>query len=195
MTLMTFFKDVYKSGTAPWIIDRPQPAFKRVLKEGFISGDVLDVGCGVGDNSIFLAKKGFKVVGIDFVDEAIQLAKSKALDANVKIEFIVKNALQLEALGRAFDTIIDSGLFHTFSNIQRVSFIASLKNVLKIGGIYIMMCFSELEKGNYGPRRISKEEIKKLFKDYWEIQEIRPEIFESNWGNAKAWLSLIRRIK
>ena len=165
-----------------------------MLREGFISGEVLDVGCGVGDNSIFLAEKGLKVVGIDYVGKAIQIAKSKALKAHVSVEFLKGNALKLEELNKTFDTVIDSGLFHTFSDVERLKFKKSLEAILKKGGNYIMLCFSNLEKGSYGPRRIKKEEIRNLFRDNWSIQDIRPEIFESTWGKAKGWLSIIKKL-
>jgi 2-polyprenyl-3-methyl-5-hydroxy-6-metoxy-1,4-benzoquinol methylase len=185
-----YFRFSYNN-TPPWDIGHPQNAFTNLVDQIPLKGKLLDVGCGTGENSIFFAKHGFDVTGIDFVAKAINKALQKAEKRNINIKFYVLNALNLEDLNQKFDVVIDSGLFHTFNNSNRRMFKESLSHGLHKNGLYFMLCFSNLEPPGFGPRRISKEEIYNTFNHDWRILSIKPEIFESNFGNAKAWLAKI----
>jgi len=112
------------------------------------------------------------------------------------VTFRVADALKLGRLGRSFDTVIDCGLFHVFSDEERPRFVRSLAQVLRPGGTYHMMCFSELEPGDSGPRRVTRAEIRKAFGAGWWVREIRKERFESrvNPAGSMAWLATIVRL-
>src|SRR5689334_2538455 len=112
------FEQMYAS-TPPWEIGRPQQDFVRLAQEGAIIGSVLDVGCGTGENALYLAGLGHEVWGIDYVRVAIERAQQKARERKPNARFQEGNALELERLGRMFDTVIDCGLFHTFDDEQR----------------------------------------------------------------------------
>jgi len=191
---MGFFDAMYE-GTPPWDIGRPQREFVRLEAAGEIKGSVLDIGCGTGENALFLAGRGHEVWGIDFAPTAIEKAKAKAKQRGLKATFRVADALQLQKLGRTFDAVIDSGLFHTFDDGDRSRFPRSLASVLPPGGRYLMMCFSEREPGDLGPRRVTQAEIRETFTKGWEIESIRPSKFEAivEGGGAEAWLARIAR--
>jgi len=161
---MSFFDDAYE-GTPPWDIGRPQGAFVQLVEKGVLhESPVLDVGCGTGENSLFLAAKGFEVTGIDSAPRAIEKAKRKAKERKLKATFLVHDAFDLKTLGRMFPTVIDNGLFHVFGNRERVRFRNGLYAVMRPGGTYFMMCFSEKEPTDWGgPRRVTKEEIRETF--------------------------------
>jgi len=155
--------DSFYEGTPPWDIGRPQKEFVQLVEAGEIVGSVLDVGCGTGENALFLASQGHTVWGIDSSPIAINNAQSKAERRKLNVNFLLWDALDLHNLGSTFDTIIDSGLFHVLSDAERTLFITNLAAVLSPGGTYFMLCFSDLEPGTYGPRRVTQAEIRSSF--------------------------------
>jgi ubiquinone/menaquinone biosynthesis C-methylase UbiE len=191
---MDFFNAAYK-GTPPWDIGRPQKEFVDLVRRGEITGSVLDIGCGTGEHALLFASEGHEVWGIDSAPRAIEKAKEKAAERGLEVHFLVMNALELSTLDRTFDTATDSGLFHTLSDADRPVFVENLASVLKPGGKYFMLCFSDLEPPGYGPRRITKEEIRESFRDGWTINYIRAAAFESRTRpeGPRAWLSSISK--
>jgi SAM-dependent methyltransferase len=191
---MDFFDSAYR-GTPPWDIGRPQKEFVELLRRGEITGSVLDIGCGTGEHALFFAGEGYEVWGIDSAPLAIQKAKEKAAGRGLPVHFLVLNALDLPKLRRKFTTVTDSGLFHTLSDEDRPLFVNSLATILSPGGKYFMLCFSELEPGGFGPRRITQKEIQDSFREGWSINYIRPATFESRTRaeGPRAWLSSITK--
>ncbi len=191
---MGFFKAAY-NGTPPWDIGRPQREFVRLAEAGEIVGSVLDVGCGTGENSLYLAGLGHDVVGVDGAPLAIEKAKAKAEERGVDVVFLVEDALELRGLQRRFDTVIDCGLFHTFGDRERAAFARSLASAIRPGGRYFMLCFSDREPPGFGPRRVSQREIRATFRHGWRVEWIRDARFETAEGRegARGWLSRIDR--
>lgn len=186
------FESSYRE-TPPWDIGRPQPAIVRLAETGQISGRVLDVGCGTGEHVLFLIEHGYDAVGIDGAPTAIGKARAKAKERGLSAQFEVADALSLPVPQRPFDTVIDSGLFHVFPDEERVQFRDSLASVIRPGGTYFMMCFSEREPGNWGPRRVTQKEIRSTFVTGWRVNYIEPSAFDTNMGQALAWLASISR--
>ena len=191
---MDFFDSAYR-GTPPWDIGRPQKEFTELVRHGEITGSVLDIGCGSGDNALFFAQEGFDVWGIDASPLAVQKAQEKGAQRGLSVHFLVLNALELTKLNRTFDTATDSGLFHTLSDDDRPLFVKNLAAILSPTGNYFMLCFSDREPAGYGPRRITEREIRETFSDGWSIRYIRPATFESNTRaqGPHAWLSSITK--
>jgi 2-polyprenyl-3-methyl-5-hydroxy-6-metoxy-1,4-benzoquinol methylase len=135
------------------------------------------------------------VWGVDATPLPIQKAREKAVIRGLQVNFLVLNALDLSRLNRKFDTATDSGLFHTLSDEDRPVFVDNLAAILSPAGKYFMLCFSELEPGGYGPRRITKREIQDSFSDGWSINYIRPATFESRTRakGSRAYLSSISK--
>ncbi len=194
------FEKMYQ-GQAPWDTGRPQPAIINLAEAGQIRGSVLDVGCGTGENILYLAAKGHNSWGLDFLPLVIERAKAKAAQREIDAHFIVGNALDLARLGRQFDTVIDCGLFHTFADEERPVFIEGLTKVLGPRGLLYLLCFSDEEPGTEGPRRVTQQEIRDAFRNGWEVQKIEPTRFESverpggmavSPGGPKAWLATIQ---
>jgi ubiquinone/menaquinone biosynthesis C-methylase UbiE len=193
---VSFFDSAYQ-GTPPWDIGKPQPEIVRLANAGEIPGSVLDVGCGTGENALFLAGLGHEVWGIDSSPLAIRKARAKSKQRGVEVTFLNHNALELQTLNYQFDSAIDSGLFHVFDDDERSLFQHSLAFALRTGGTYHMMCFSEKEPADWGgPRRVTQREIRNTFRSGWVINYIREARFETNMHDigGKAWLSSITRV-
>lgn len=188
-----FWNDVYK-GIPPWDLDRPQPAFQALIQSGEIKpGRALDIGCGRGENAIMLAMNGCDATGIDLAENAISDAKAKAIERHVKLNFVVGNVLQMDRLFTEgeFDVVIDSGLFHVMMDEERPVFAQQVHRILKNGGKYFMLCFSDKEPGEYElPRRVSKAEIESTFSPLFNIMYIKDVAFDSllNPSSRKAYL-------
>ena len=175
---MISWEDAYK-GTPPWDIGRPQPAFVELVNAGELSKSVaLDVGCGTGENALYLAENGFSAVGVDLSSRAIESAKMKATERKLKVDFRLANALSLDFKDGYFDAVIDSGLFHTFNDHDRSTFANEIARILRTNGRYFMLCFSDKEPTNWGgPRRITKKEIEATFSPLFRINYIRDAFF------------------
>jgi cyclopropane fatty-acyl-phospholipid synthase-like methyltransferase len=180
--------------TPPWDIGRPQPAIMRLAEAGRITGSVLDIGCGTGENVLYLVERGLTVTGVDGARSAIVKARAKAKRRGLDASFEVGDALNLSTPQRPFDTVIDSGLFHVFSDEERERFRASLERVIRPGGTYFLMCFSDQQPGDWGPRRVTQAEIRSVFSAGWQVNSIQPSTFDINEGRAQAWLASISRI-
>ncbi len=189
------FEPMYE-GTPPWDIGRPQPAIVQLAQAGQIHGDVLDVGCGTGENALHVAARGHMTWGVDIAGNAIAQAKEKAKQRGVMCTFRVHDALALPQLRQRFDTIIDSGLFHVFSDESRPIFLRSVAAALKPGGRYHMLCFSEREPGDWGPRRVTQEEIRDAARDIFHVDVIEPAAFETNLAQdpIKGWRASMTRL-
>jgi len=181
----------------PWDIGRPQPAFVRLADQGRLSGRLLDAGCGTGEHALLAASRGADVTGIDVAQSAIEHARAKAAERHLAARFEVADALSLDQLRRTFDTVIDSGLFHVFGDEDRAAYVASLAAVLQPGSTCYLMCFSDRQPGDWGPRRVRADELRASFSDGWAFESITADTFDVNpiegVTQVQAWLAAIRR--
>jgi SAM-dependent methyltransferase len=191
---MTFFDNAYE-GVPTWDIGRPQGAVVRLEDAGLIEGAVLDVGCGTGENAVFLAGRGHDVVGVDLARAAIDRAKAKAAERAIPARFLVHDALELGALADAFDTVLDVGCFHTLQPADRRRYATSLRAALRPGGRAHLLCWSDRNPFGYGPERISRSVIRAAFNDGWTVGSIEPEVLETRLpaGEVHAWLAWLQR--
>lgn len=183
---------------APWDIGTPQPAIVRLASAGAFAGAVLDAGCGTGENALHLAALGLPVLGVDVAETALAMARAKAHDRGIVVEFVVADAFQLERLGRKFATVVDCGLFHTFDGDERPGYVASLASVTEHDGTLYVLCFSD-EGPETGPHPISQKELRAAFNSStgWNVAAIAPERVQTRFHDehgAPAWLATIKRL-
>jgi ubiquinone/menaquinone biosynthesis C-methylase UbiE len=195
---MSWWENVYK-GSPPWDIGGQQPEIVKLVENNEIKkGRVLDIGCGLGDNSIFLAKSGFSVTCMDISNLAVEKGEAKAREQAVKIDFRVGDALELDKyFGEGyFAVVIDSGLFHSLGDDERTLFANQIRRVLIDRGKYFVLCFSDKEPGSEGPRRISKKEIRDTFSKMFRINYIKDTFFAAKLHRkgAKAYIASMTKI-
>ena len=187
----------YRDGPAPWDIARPQPAVVRVAAEGGFTGTVLDAGCGTGENALHVASLGLPVLGVDVAGTAIAIARDKAVDRGIEVEFAVADAFRLDRLGRRFDTVLDCGLFHTFDADERREYVASLASVTEPGGTLYVLCFGDVGPDT-GPHPVSEEELRAAFDPGtgWNVVAVEPDRLETRFhgDGAPAWLATVTRL-
>ena len=190
------FEAMYLEGSPPWDIGRAQPEFVTLTDAGRIAGRVLDVGCGTGENAIYFAARGLDVVGVDGAADAIRQAGDKARTRGVRVRFDVADVLDLgEDLGD-FDTVTDSGVFHVFDDEDRPRYERSVQGVLRPGGHLYLLCFSERQPGDWGPRRVTQMELRATFTEGWRIDSIDAAHFATKVDDApsvEAWLAAMTR--
>jgi ubiquinone/menaquinone biosynthesis C-methylase UbiE len=187
----------YHDGPAPWDIGRPQPAVIRLASEGGFTGAVLDAGCGTGENAMYLASLGLSVLGVDVAETALAMARKKADERGFEVEFIAADAFELDRLGRRFETVLDSGLFHSFDRDERPRYVASLASVTGHDGTLQVLCFSD-QGPCTGPHPVSQEELRAAFnaRTGWNVAAIDPDRLITNFhdNGAPAWVATIKRI-
>lgn len=180
----------------PWDIGRPQPSLVALAEAGLVTGSVLDVGCGSGEHALLAAELGRPALGVDFSAKAIELARRKAEARGLTARFLEWDATALGGLGERFDTVIDSGLYHVFSDVERTAYVRGLAEVLRPGGRVLLLCFSDRQPGGFGPRRVRAEEITGSFGDGWRVDAIEPVTLELTISAAgvQAWRATITRM-
>src|ERR1051325_8561292 len=181
----------YQDGPAPWQVGCAQPAVVRLASEGRFAGTVLDAGCGSGENALHIASLGLPVVGVDVAETALAMARQKAADRRVDVEFVAADALHLERLERTFDTVLDCGLFHTFDRDERAEYVRSLAAVT--AGTLYLLCFSN--GPDAGPHPVSQDELRAAFAG-WRVIGIESERLLTRYhaDGAPAWLAAIKRM-
>lgn len=133
----------YPREVLPWELGKPREVLVELVDGGILrKGKALDVCCGLGTNAIYLAKKGFQVTAIDISQKAIEYAMKKAEAEKVTIRFMVRNFLELPFEGEEFDFVFDMGCFHHVELEDRDTFIDGIRRVLRVGHLYLMVCFS-----------------------------------------------------
>ena len=189
----------YRDGPAPWEIDRPQPAVVRLTSEGAFAGAVLDVGCGTGDNALHIASAGPSVVGVDVADTALRIARDRARDRGVEVEFTTADALRLDRLDRTFDSVLDCGLLHTFDGDERLRYVASLASTTRQDGTLYVLCFSD-DEPETGPHPVTRDELVESFGSGsgWRIAAIDADRIQTRYHDdrgAPAWCATVKRVR
>jgi cyclopropane fatty-acyl-phospholipid synthase-like methyltransferase len=188
-------EDLYAS-SPPWDIDRPQPAFAALAEAGALSGRVLDAGCGTGEHALLAARLGLDATGVDLARNALDMAEQKARGRGLSARFLHHDARRLAELGEVFDTVLDCGLFHIFADADRVAYINSLHSVLRLGGRYFMLGFSDQQPGDWGPHRLTRADITTAFTDGWRLDSLEPATIAITVdpNGVCAWLAALTRL-
>jgi SAM-dependent methyltransferase len=166
--------EFYSSGRVPWDDVLPPPEVIALL-EGRPPGLALDLGCGYGRASIYMARLGWEVDGVDFVPHAAAVAAERAREAGVDIRFHIASVTDLDFLAGGYDFILDVGCAHVLNEKGFHQYVNHLKRLLRSGASYLLYVRLR-EKGviltNEGPSGIEEEKLRAAFLDGFELEKV-----------------------
>lgn len=197
MSVKKRFKERYKTGNTPWDIGKPDfNLIENVTKIPIKSCKVLDIGCGTGDNSIWLAQKQFQVTGTDVSEIAIEKAKEKALKNDVKCTFLVVDFFKNRIEGAPFGFVFDRGCFHTLdSNKERKRFAKKVSSNLEKDGLWLSLIGSADERRQGpGPPQRTANDIVAAAESFFKILSLYSSHFDSNRQDPpRCWVCLMQK--
>ena len=165
------FKTFYRLGFVPWD-GHPLAKSLQDLVEGdgaLGPGAALDLGCGTGDSSIYLAKNGWRVTGVDFVARAVDKARAKAEANKVAVNFVRADVTRLssEGIGSTFGLIVDNGCLHGMSPDDRDAYVREVTAVAAPGARLLLCEF--IQGGSFGVPGIDPAEVERRFATDWTL--------------------------
>jgi SAM-dependent methyltransferase len=158
---------------APWDIGGPQPAVVALADAGAFRGEVLDVGCGLGENAIFLAGRGLRVTGVDGAQAALRTAGERAAERGVEVTFGHTDVTTFDGVEQRFDTVLDSALYHCLDGDQRTAYAEALWRVTKPEATLHLLCFADVGNDGFGlPMTVSQDDLRTHLGGRWHIRDI-----------------------
>jgi SAM-dependent methyltransferase len=179
----------YVRGSTPWDTGLTPPEIVAVA-ERLPPGRALDLGCGTGTNSLYLAERGWKVTGIDFVAAAIRRARQKAAAAKLSVDFRVADVTRLDFLQEPYDLAFDVGCLHSLSPQQQRDYVTTLARLLCPDALYVLYAFAPRQ---IGPRHVglTPDQVVQRFGHEF-IVETMIQGQDKGDGPASAWYWLRR---
>lgn len=158
----------------PWDLGEPQPALVELEASGQLRSDILDAGCGLGENALFLAERGYRVTGFDASPTAIKRTRERAGARGVDLELVLADATRLECFEQRFNTVLDSGLYHCLGEQQRTEYAAALHRVTRADAHLHLLCFADADSpGLRLPMQVSLDNLRTHLGDLWNIRSIK----------------------
>jgi len=191
------FESRYQSGDLPWDIKRADKNLVNSIHKFQIKpGKALDVGCGTGDNVLWLAQQGFEVTGVDIAPEAIKMAIDKSKKSRQTVTFKVLDFINENIQDKSFDFVFDRGCFHTFNKKKtRKAYAKQVFDHLEKDGLWLTLMGSYDDgRLDIGPPKRSALEITQATEEYFEIISLTRDVFDSNDEIPSViWVCLMRK--
>jgi len=191
------YKKRYKAGDTPWDIGKPDFNLIQTVNTMDIKPcKALDIGCGTGNNSIWLSEKNFNVIGIDSSGIAIQKAIGEAAKTNVKCTFIEMDFIGNEIEGAPFGLVFDRGCFHSLQLAEeRKNFAENVATHLEQDGLWLSIVGNaDEQRDGPGPPQRTARDVVNSVEPYFEILSLVSSHFGSNSPKPpRAWICLMRK--
>ena len=188
------WNESYASGQLPWDTGQPEPLLVEFVASSSVKpGSTLEIGAGTGTNAIWMAERGFDVLGVDVSPLAVERARAKMDGRAMRCRFAALDFLAATPPGAPFQFVFDRGCFHVFDEPdERQRFAARVAAVLAPGGLWLSLIGStEGSPREVGPPRRSAVEVTLAIEPGLEVVELRSAEFHGS--NAKAWFCLSRQ--
>jgi SAM-dependent methyltransferase len=197
MTVEDHFREAYREGYTPWDIGKPDfNLVNAVATIPIAPCKALDIGCGTGDNAIWLAQQNSEVVGVDLSEIAIAKARENAAKANVTCTLVVKDILKSQVEGSPFGFAFDRGCFHTMASAsERKTLAKQVNRHLAENGLWLSLIGNADEQRlGEGPPQRSAKDIVNAVEPHFEILSLVSGYFGSNRPDPpRAWVCLMRK--
>ncbi len=197
MSVEDRYRERYRSGNTPWDVGKPDFNLLDIVAAHPVpGGKALDIGCGTGDNSIWLAQNGFEVTGTDVSEEALDRAGEKARGAGAQCRFLLVDFLESRIENAPFGFIFDRGCFHSFSDAaRRERFAQNAADHLEEEGLWLTLAGNADEhRRGPGPPQRTAGEIVTAVEPLFEILALQSTRFGSNRSNPpRSWKCLMKK--
>ena len=191
------FEERYAKGDTPWDLGRADANLVEMVEKMPVkSCRALDIGCGTGDNSLWLARKAFQVTGVDVSARAIKEARNKAQQDSVECRFLVADFLKQQVDGAPFGFVFDRGCFHSFDSAEeRRLFAENVGAHLGKGGLWLSLIASaDAPQRDPGPPRLSAAEIVFVVEPFFEIRSLVSGRLDSNRPDpVRCWVCTMKK--
>lgn len=172
-----FYETIYQQrlpSEHPWVAGTASPELIKLVWEQVLTPgmQVLEIGCGIGTESVFMATRGMQVTGVDLSHSAIEISKKLASLYGVIVDFRQGDALNLDFPDNQFDVLCDQGVFHHLKDEERDVYARSIARVLKPNGLLVLRCFSDKIPGGPQPRRVSSTELLDTLLPYFKLEQL-----------------------
>ncbi len=183
-----FYDAMYRFTRPDWDSGVTPPELAAMIEKIDDPGSALELGCGTGTNSIFLAQHGWQVVGIDFSPKAIELARQKAQTAEVPIEFRVGDVTRLDFLHDPFDLALDVSCFHGLSPEDKVHYAREVTRLTHPHSTLLLHAFAQPAfLGRYG---LTDDAARRIFAPHFRM--IRVQHSKGRHRRDTAWYEFER---
>ena len=183
------WNDRYRNDDLPWDTGRPSAELERVINQHAIQPcRALELGCGTGSNSVWLAQQGFEVTGVDVAPLAVDRANRRAQESGVTVRFVVSDVLQLPDLDGPFAFFFDRGCYHAVRRDAPQQYAPAVSRQLAPGARGLILAGNAREPHDPGPPVVTEEQIRDELRSAFRILDLHEFRFDQAPGSAERYL-------
>ncbi|MBM2620367.1 class I SAM-dependent methyltransferase [Actinoplanes sp. LDG1-06] len=205
---MEAFVDRWVNGFAPlyenselsdisWVTTSVSPALQGLVIDGTLArgSRVVDLACGPGVHANFLARHGMHVIGVDQSADALRKARILTGFYGTDATFVEGDILDVPLPDDSADVVHDSFVYHNVRPEARSQYAAEVARLLKPGGLFVLVGFSDRMTPGSGPIRLTSDDLLESLTPLFSVEELRrfrnlpTEKRPDQWH----WLGVFRR--